>query len=301
MCSRPRIAVSILLLALPAFAEIGPVPKTSPPSSQGSVTSSGKFTPFLPGQPPNSAPGRTPAEAEAELLRALKVEQSGSNTFRIGQVVFDKFERTVALPARVAIRAQVVEYALVTEQGKAYESIFTTPARPAEVHLAFLLLGINPASVSGDLNQAAPVPSTNALRIDVAWQADGQSTNLPLADLVSLREFGLDKPGRPMTLERWLYNGSVVDQWGFAAQREGSLIALIRDASALVNNPGRDRDNDYCHLPIQELLPGTNVPVQIILRLPRPPVKPPGPVPLGVTPLTPLSTNYYPDPPPKPR
>ncbi len=58
-----------------------------------------------------------------------------------------------------------------------------------------------------------------------------------------------------MSLDKWLYNGSQFDQWGFEAQREGSLVTLIREPAALVNNPGSDRDNDLVHFPNVRILP----------------------------------------------
>jgi hypothetical protein len=79
-------------------------------------------------------------------------------------------------------------------------------------------------------------------------------------------------------VKQWLYNGSVFDRGGFAAQREGSYIALIRDPSALVNNPGADRDNDRIHFPNAELLPPEGSPVRVIFHLPkRPAATGPGP------------------------
>jgi len=100
-------------------------------------------------------------------------------------------------------------------------------------------------------------------------------------------------PGQPMSLDRWLYNGSEFDRWGFAAQREGSLVALIRDPAALVNNPGPDRDNDQIHFPNAAVLPAKGTLVRVILRLPEPAAPPPPISYPGVTPITPLSTNWH--------
>jgi hypothetical protein len=96
-----------------------------------------------------------------------------------------------------------------------------------------------------------------------------------------------------MTLDQWLYNGSEFNPWGFAVLQEHSLIALIRDSTALVNNPGADRDNDQIHVPNAALLPAVGTPVEVVIRLselPRPPITTPIP---GMTPITPLSTNQF--------
>ena len=282
----------ITLSTLHAFAA-DPVAKTPPSPSQGVVNSSGKFTPAYLGTATNMDVPRTRGEAEDVLKRVLNLKQTSTNTFQIGRVEFDKQKRTVALPASVCVRDQIIEYALVTTGGKTYESLLSTEASPVDVHLALLLLDMGQVPVLGELKQPAPIPDTNAVRIEVCWQTNGQTITVPLAELVCFAESRPDVLGKPLSLDRWLYNGSQFDQWGFAAQREGSLIALIRDPVALVNNPGADRDNDLIHVPNIRLLPERGMPVQIVLRLPEP-VSPPPPVPIpGVTPITPLSTNRF--------
>ncbi len=204
-----------------------------------------------------------------------KVRSTGSNTFQLGRVDFDKALRTVSIPARVRQRKDVLEYALVTEQGKGYESLLTTDARPFDIHVACLLLGVTHTEVEGDFDKPAAVPNTNAVLLEVAWHTNGQPVRVSLAELVCLTA-GRPEPDAPaMKLERWLYNGSVVDRAGFAAQREGSIISLIRDPVALVNNPAPDRDHDTIHFPNAKLLPpeGTAVTVRLQFLQPSAPVK----------------------------
>jgi hypothetical protein len=289
-----RFQCIFTLLALPVFAA-DPAAKVPPPTSQGTVNASGKFTPanFATAISTNGNVPRTPAEAEAELNRALSFKQTGSNTFQIGRVEFDREKRTVTVPATVCVTNQILEYALVTTGGKTYESLLATAASPVDIHLALLLLGVSQVPILGDVKQPAPIPDTNALQIDVSWQTNGQVITVPLSKLIVFTDGHPESLGLPMSLDKWLYNGSQFDQWGFEAQREGSLVALIRDPAALVNNPGSDRDNDLVHFPNARILPEQGTPVSVILRLPVvAPPPPPAPLP-GVTPITPLSTNRF--------
>jgi len=233
------------------------------------ISPSGKYSPPEPTEGTNALPSST-AEAESILQQALKVRQTGSNTFQIGHVEFDKLARTISFPARVAIRADVIEYALVSEQGKTYESLLATEATPVEVHLAALLLGMKQTEVQGEFNTAQAPPATSAVRIEVAWNAQRRETRCALSDLVVLREEGREGAETRFELEKWLYNGSVFRRSGFAAQREGSLVSLIRDPSALINNPGRDRDRDTIHFPNMKRLPREGTAVRVTLRLPPP-------------------------------
>jgi len=279
------------LLVNSGLAQSSPPGKLAPAPGQGAVSPSGKFIPATDVAATNALPPGSPAEAESMLKRMLRIQALGSNVFRIGEVEFDKHRRTITLPVQVCVRTQVVEYALVTSRGKAYESLFTTEAAPADLHLAFLLLGLGAAKVEGGYQQKAAVFETNAVQIQVTWQNRGEIRRCPLADLVLLNDAPPQSPGRTMQLERWLYNGSIIDGLGFAAQREGSIISLIRDPSALVNNAASDRDNDRIHFPNSRQLPPEGVPVTLILSLPRAPASTPATAPPWVSPVTPAPAH----------
>ncbi len=223
--------------------------------------SSAVFHPSVPGT--NSVMTNT---AEAILQEMLKVTPTGSNTYRLGLVVFDKAQRTLSIPGRVRMRKDVVEYALVTEQGKGYESLLTTEAKPFDIQVACLLLGQAQVPLTGDFNQDSVVPETNAVAVEVAWKTNGASVRFPLAELVCVTSGRPDPSAPAMKVTQWLYNGSFIDRAGFAAQREGSIISLIRDPVALVNNPGADRDNDDIHFPNTRLLPADGTEVQVVFR-----------------------------------
>ena len=285
-----RLLWLFMLVALSAIAA-DPAAKIPPSPSEGMVSPSGKFTPNYQPTATNEIVPRSPGEAEAVLSQALDIKQTGASTFQIGLVELDREKRTVRLPAVVCTTNQVIEYALVNIGGKTYESLLSTEASAMSIHLAFLLLGAIEVPMPNLEKQPITVPKTNAVMIEVAWETNGLTTTVPLAKLICLTDGQTNTPGQPMILDRWLYNGSIFDQWGFAARREGSLVALIRDPVALVNNPGADRDNDLSHLPNTRLLLAKGTPVSVILRLPAIEQSPP-PVPaLGVTPITPLSTN----------
>ena len=48
----------------------------------------------------------------------------------------------------------------------------------------------------------------------------------------------------PGEIQNWIYNGSYFSDGTFLAQREGSIVSLIADPSALANNPRPDRQDD---------------------------------------------------------
>ena len=280
----------LIMATLPVFAA-DPAAKIPPPPSQGIVSPSGKFTPIVQATGTNENVPRTPGAVQATLNPPLEIKQTGSNTFQIGFVELDREKRSVRLPAVVCNRDQVIEYALVTTGGKTYESLLSTKASAMAVHLAFLLLGVGEMPAPNLTKQPMPVPESNAVLIEVVWQTNGLTTSVPLAKLICLTDGDSKSSPPPLNFEWWLYNGSLFDQWGFMAQREGSVVALICDPSALINNPGADRDNDLIHRPDTRVLPALGTPVTILMHLSgSAKLSPPVPA-LGVTPVTPLSTN----------
>lgn len=247
-----------------------------PPSAdQGAVESGGKFVPNDPSPAAVTAPAITRAEAEAALLKGLKAERLDANKLKIGLVTLDKATRSIRFQASVNQIQGQVEYALVTETGKRHESAFTTKASPSDIHLALLLLGVKPGTAKAGPDQSLQVPVASAIKVTVEWETNGPLASHPLAALIALAE-GDPSQAASRTLPdgHWLYLGSGFDGGGFRAQREGSLISLIGDDAALINNPGSDRTNDEIHVPNAALLPKPGMPVTIVLSCVSQPAAP---------------------------
>jgi hypothetical protein len=72
-----------------------------------------------------------------------------------------------------------------------------------------------------------------------------------------------------MTSSQWTYNGSRFSEGGFVAQQDGSIISLIADPDALINNPQAAREDDENWLPHAKRLPEVNSAVQVTIKLLR--------------------------------
>lgn len=212
-------------------------------------------------------PGMSREEAEASLRKDLKIEKTPDGKLRLGLVELDKTTRAIRFPATVNMTSGTVEYALVATTGKSHEAMFTTGAVPRDIHLAMLLLGIQPAKFTPSPDKGILVPATAAVEVSVGWETNGPPKTMTLAELTNVADATADKPATSLKTDRpWLYNGSRFNAAGFAATLEGSIISLIADEMALVNNAQSDRDNDDIHLPNTALLPPAGTPVTITLR-----------------------------------
>ncbi|MFM7181401.1 MAG: YdjY domain-containing protein [Verrucomicrobiales bacterium] len=255
-----RIFLSVfffVFVIVPAQANEPLPPSASIDPGKGSVSESGKFEPKIDAD--SSAPAPDPAARLAEIGITADQEK-----VRIGAVELDRKTQTISIPATVNMLEGAVEYFLVHENGKRHESIFATRAKPEDIHIACLLAGWKPAEKPVDIE------------IRVTWETNGPPRSHGAEELVAIADGdpnALD--GRHIDEGPWHYTGSRVDEAGFVATREGSIIALIADPGALVGNPRPGRLNDSLHAPNRAKLPAKDHPVRILLRRMDPGKEPP--------------------------
>lgn len=230
-----------------------------PPPDKGKVEAGGKFVPSQAG-----------GKAE-DPFAGLKIERLDGGKLRIGMVTLDQEARAIRFQASVNMTQGPVEYALVAENGKVHESIFVTKASLRDVHLAMLLLGVKAGEIRLGPDRALDLPAESTVEVRVEWETNGPPAVHPMAAMVAMAQ---DRPdqhsGRTMDVGKWFYKGSTFNAAGFAATLEGSAISLIADESALVNNPGVDREQDEIHVPNSKLLPRQGMPVTIVISAPNP-------------------------------
>ncbi|HEY6170590.1 MAG TPA: YdjY domain-containing protein [Verrucomicrobiae bacterium] len=198
--------------------------------------------------------------APAADTAAARVE---TNLQALGRVRLDKEHRAVRFPAAVNQRSGVVEYAVVHTTGKTHESVFRTEARPQEIHVAMLLLGVKPANTSSFPADFSTPPPGEPVTLDVSWRGVRGEVRRPLEEFVVATNT-MRSPAAGV----WIYNGSWVADGKFAAQREGSIISTHVDPDALVNNSWPGRENDDLYQVNTTALPPDGVPVEVTIRLP---------------------------------
>lgn len=231
----------------------------TPHPSPGRVNDSGKFVPAAPPGEISKTP-TTPEEWKASASKLI--EKTGDHSFRIGIVQCDRAARTLTIPALVNAREGLIEYALVTRQGKIHESLLSTDAEPLHVQMAALLLGMSP-------QPGKPQPCE--VMIEVEWATNGPARKMALEELIGLAKGSpQNASGTTMTRGPWKFTGSQIDANGFVATREGSVIALIEDPAALIVNPRPGSEDDSLHLPNANAMPGTGMPVSVRIVLKSP-------------------------------
>lgn len=210
-------------------------------------------------QPRPGLAGEAPPEGVIRL---------GPGLYRLGTLQIDTHRSTLSFPATVNLADSMIEYALVSAQGKTHESLLKTEVAPRDIHVACLLLGAKPSPDGGKPGRTLRAKVGSELNIEIVRISSGGGQTNRLEDWVRLAGKTPDSATTPLRLGAWVYTGSIMHSGHFIAQEEGSIISLIRDPAALINNPGPDRDNDEIHRTASEKIPpaGTPVTVRFIFR-----------------------------------
>jgi len=190
-------------------------------------------------------------------------------------VRFDQKNHRVSFPAIVNQHQGLIEYLLVNEMGKVHESLLSTTIKPHDIHLALLLIGLKeelpaanpqatvpPMAIDSSYLHAEPKLKGPPVQLTIDWMQNGVRKEVPAEDWV----FNL-QTRRAMAMGPWTYNGSLVQDGVFLADQEFSIVSVITDPTALVNNSRPGYDNDEIWQVREEAVPPENTPVEVTITL----------------------------------
>jgi hypothetical protein len=162
---------------------------------------------------------------------------------------------------------------LTTDTGKTHETVFTTTVSPTAIQVALLLANYQPAT-EGLLTHVPPEERPkiwkeeppkdkggNRVKIMVVWKVEKETKTAPLS--VMMQDSDIRKP--PADLDTWVFNGSYIDERGFIAQHEGSIIGAWLDRGAIINSPAKGNWRDDLWISLPDNIPEEGTPVTIII------------------------------------
>jgi hypothetical protein len=107
-------------------------------------------------------------------------------------------------------------------------------------------------------------PPGESVTIEVSWKG------LLSTKRVAADEMIFDRAAnRPMSKGPWTYNGSFQFEGLFVAQQAGSIISVIADPEALINNPRERRDDDDNWTINSKAVPSVETLVTVTIKVPR--------------------------------
>lgn len=193
-----------------------------------------------------------PLGAYPEEVRALEnavmrpsqeavVEQLEDGRIRLEKLTVDPKAGSLTIPCKVNMSKGMVEYALVTDYGKRHESILQTESAPHNIQAALLLLGAKSRPVGqprAKEKMGAEEMGADPARLSarVEWDLNGGKVeSRPLGDCYVFGKRGEPATGRAGGSELH-FNGSKVVPAGFMANQEGSVVSLVGDDLAVLND-----------------------------------------------------------------
>lgn len=156
----------------------------------------------------------------------------------------------------------IIEYVVVTRDGKIHESLLRTDVQPKDIHVAMLLLDAKGAGTNAiPEDPSKPIPG-DAVTIEVSWKDKTGEKRVRIEELIYNTATKTN-----LSNGNWTYTGSRLENGVFMADSEGSIISLITDPFALVNNPRPGRDNDDLCEVNSAVVPPLDTPVIVRMTL----------------------------------
>ena len=243
----------------------------------------GLFTASLPavlGQPAASPAGGPPSAPHMELAKfdpsKTPVKQISPGVYDVRGIRLIKSDRSVSFPAVVNLIDAPQEYFLVSQFGASHESIFRTKINPIDLHVAMLLLGAKGAPLVDSNKAAVAEPARNPyegkisgdeVELVVSWQNDAGGLSVSAGSVTLSMLSGKEAP---LVNAKWIYNGSRLHDGMYMAQVNGNFVSLIADEFAMINYQGPGSENDDIWRANTALLPKTETPVTVTIRLASP-------------------------------
>jgi len=211
-------------------------------------------------------------EPATPAVKFPSIKEISPGIFQVGGVSLNKNTRTATFPGTINMTRGLVECMLVQEGGKTHESLLATKVEPYHIHVAMLLLGAKvakpdgekppPDAIDAQYLKTAPKPKGDAVILKVRWKDGDKDVEVNAEDLMEN-----DAKKAPMSRGPWVYNGSMMSGGAFLAQLERTIVALVIDPTALINNtrPGSDDDQNWDIR--KDKVPKEGTPVEISIQL----------------------------------
>lgn len=200
-------------------------------------------------QPPSSAPP--------------KVEKTGENQYRIGQIKVDTALREISVPGHLN-DVTILEFVANTEKGfKAYESAVTLATDGVTFNTALLLIGLDKSRARVPVRHFDPEPPRgDPVELWVEWRSPMGAQKIRVESLLLDKRTNQTMPEGP-----WVYTGSAFMDNHYMADMDGVLIGFVHSPSPVIENPRSGAVSSYGSVVLnrrRDLQPG--MPLTLIVK-----------------------------------
>ncbi len=173
---------------------------------------------------------------------AMAAEEAPSNTsvaVLAEGLSVDAKNHQVRMDAVVCLRRGILEYLVCRAQTFEHESIFSTKCKSSQLHLALLVIGLEPFAYEFDLEwpQRASAHTPSQITIEIEYTVDDVLTRQPLSAFIKNREQASGK-----IPDHWTFAGSAFYQQEgkefYAADSTGAVIGVTPVGASVVQFRG---------------------------------------------------------------
>ncbi len=210
------------------------------------------------------ATAQAPA-AEAPATQPAPTTQPGQ-TRKLEHITVDVARKQVRVDCEVVGIDAPLEFFCVRAGGPEHETVLRTRAKPSDIHLGLLMIGLKPGRpvrYSEAANRWFP-PMGPPVRIGVEFQKDGQTVRTTANRLMRNLE-----SKQPMPDEPWIFVGSqIMDDGNYAADVTGYIISVVNFDLTVIDVPDlRSSANELLEWEADlAALPAPGTPVTMILE-----------------------------------
>lgn len=199
-----------------------------------------------------------------------RVRQTGPDTYQLGGVTIYAASREIAFAGIVNMATGLIEVVACTPRGKRHESVLVADVAPLDVHLALLLLSLEPGSNPGwflhEDKRYRPRgydrPAGARVSVFVEWDSP-QGRQRSRAERLLIDQ----RTGETLPKTDWVFVGSyLLEQGQYVADEVGSIITNYHDPTAVIDCPlESSRMDDYTYANTARIPPpGTPVTIRVV-------------------------------------
>jgi hypothetical protein len=211
--------------------------------------------------PTRQAPKDGPPE---EKLPAAQTAAQGDGLIRsLPHIVIDRREKTVTLEGVVVLREGMLELFVCAAGMRQHESIVHVEARPLNIQLALLLLGLKSGNTVSWTADGEFLPAAGPeMRVFVEYEKDGKAVR------VEAHEWMVDALDQPVKPQRWVFAGGAMHEDQFLADIEGTVVCVSNFSSAILDLPFESTavNDQLIYKARTEAIPPPGTRVRVILQ-----------------------------------
>jgi len=163
---------------------------------------------------------------------AIPIRKVDDKRIEVGAIRVDTAARRIEVPARINMSKGILEYIAVTANGKLHESVLEMQAVPSHLHMAMLLLDLEPNEYVSVKPQGRRISKAGArvrMFVERPSTKAGKVERVPVESLLWNRK--TKRPGKPA---EWAFMGSIFWEASYSADSARSVIGLVPDDTCVI-------------------------------------------------------------------